>query len=97
MDDGNTRDIRCPQVNCKHKISYEEVLQVTDAATRKKFEEFVRRSKERKKSKIFFLTLVVAASASDPERRRLGGLVSKARMRHGHVRAGKYVLFLSVL
>ena len=44
VNDGNTRNIKCPQGGCKHTISYEEVMQVSDAGTRKKFEDFLLRA-----------------------------------------------------
>ncbi len=44
INDGNTRNISCPQHGCKHKISYQEVLQVADGDTLKKFEDFLLRA-----------------------------------------------------
>lgn len=93
MNDGNTRNINCPQHGCKHKISYEEVMQVSDVATRKKFEDFV--SKQKKSSEIV-LTLFVAAAAGDTERRRVGGVVSQGKLRDGHVCARRADAHLSL-
>lgn len=44
INDGNTRNIPCPQHGCKHMISYEEVHQVADPTLMKKFEDFLLRA-----------------------------------------------------
>ena len=41
INDGNTRDIACPEVRCPHKVSYQEVKHLVDKATMAKFEKFL--------------------------------------------------------
>lgn len=41
INDGKTRDIRCPELECKHLVSYSEVRHLVDPATFEKFETFL--------------------------------------------------------
>lgn len=41
INDGRTRDIRCPEPKCGHMVSYSEVRHLVDAPTFEKFERFL--------------------------------------------------------